>query len=118
MESVYTHKEVVDNYLQTEITAARVAGSFAYSLAQNGQISRFGVIPKHHKPDSWRLTIDLSHPHNHSANDEIPPSLCSNKYISIDDAINQILSLGRGTMMAKIDIKNAFRLLPVHSACR
>ena len=118
MESAYTHKEVVDNYLQTEITAARVAGTFAHSLAQNGQISRFGVIPKHHKPDSWRLIIDLSHPHNHSVNDGIPPSLCSIKYISIDDAINQILSLGRGTVMAKIDIKNAFRLLPVHPADR
>ena len=118
MESAYTHKEVVDNYLPTEITAARVAGPFAHSLAQNGQISRFGVIPKHHKPDSWRLIIDLSHPHDHSVNDGIPPSLCSIKYISIDDAINQILSLGRGTMMAKIDIKNTFRLLLVHPADR
>ena len=32
--------------------------------------------------------------------------------------INQILSLGKGTMMAKLDIKSAFRLLPVHPADR
>ena len=31
MVSAYTHKEVVDNYLQTEVTAARVAGPFASS---------------------------------------------------------------------------------------
>ena len=40
------------------------------------------------------------------------------KYISIDDAINEILKLGPGTLLAKIDIKNAFRLIPVHPADR
>ena len=38
------------------------------------------------------------------------------KYISIDDAINEILKLGPGTLLAKIDIKNAFRLIPVYPA--
>ena len=118
MESAYAHRDVVDNYLQEEVSRARVAGPFPHSAVPISQISRFGVIPKHHKPDSWRLIIDLSHPHDHSINNGIPPSLCSIKYITIDDAINQIISLGRGTMMAKIDIKNAFRLLPVHPADR
>ena len=40
------------------------------------------------------------------------------KYISIDDAINEILKLGPGTLLAKIDINNAFRLIPVHPADR
>ena len=44
-------------------------------------------------------------------NDSIPKQLC-------DDAINHILKLGCGTHLAKIDIKNAFRLLPVHLADR
>ena len=118
MESAYAHKQVVDNYLQEELSLGRVAGPFAHSLVPHGQISRFGVIPKHHKPNSWRLIIDLSHPQGYSVNDGIPSSLCSIKYITIDDAINQILSLGKGTMMAKIDIKSAFRLLPVHPADR
>jgi len=118
MESAYSHKEVVDKYLQTEISLARVAGPFPCTAIQNGHISRFGVIPKQHKPDSWRLIVDLSHPHNHSINDGIPPALCSIKYITIDHAISKILQLGKGTMMAKIDIKNAFRLLPVHPADR
>ena len=106
MQSAYLHKQVVDSYLQEELSMGRVAGPFANSLVPHDQISRFGVILKHHKPDSWRLIIDLSHPHNHSINDGIPSSLCSIKHITIDDAINQILSLGRGTMMAKIDIKS------------
>ena len=118
IQSADLHKQVVDSYLQEELSTGRVAGPFPNSLVPHGQINRFGVIQKHHKPDSWRLIIDLSHPHNHSINDGIPSSLCSIKYITIDDAIHQILSLGRGTMMAKIDIKSAFRLLPVHPADR
>ena len=58
-------------------------------------ISRFGVIPKHHQPGKWRLTIDLSHPSDHSVNDGIPKSLCSLSYITIDSAISKILELGK-----------------------
>ena len=40
-------------------------------------------------------------------------------YISVDEAIKQIISSGRGTLLlAKIDIKSAFRLIPVHPADR
>ena len=37
-------------------------------------------------------------------------------YITIDDAIQKIVALGPGTLLAKIDIKSAFRLIPVHPA--
>ena len=53
-----------------------------------------------------------------SVNDGIPKNLSSIMYITIDNAIQEILRLGRGTMLAKIDIKNAFRLLPVHPSDR
>ena len=39
-------------------------------------------------------------------------------YILVDDAIRQIITLGQGTLLAKIDIKSAFRLIPVHPADR
>ena len=39
-------------------------------------------------------------------------------YVTIDDAINRILTLGPGSLLAKIDIKSAFRLIPVHPADR
>ena len=106
MESAYAHKEVVDNCLQAEVSIARVSGPFAWSVVLNGQISRFGVIPKHHKPDSWQLIIDSSHLHNHSINDGITSSLFSIKYITIDDATKLILSLRKGIIMAKVNIKN------------
>ena len=53
-----------------------------------------------------------------SVNYSIPSELCSLTYVIIDNAILNILESGRDTMLAKIDIKSAFRLLPVHLADR
>ena len=51
-------------------------------------------------------------------NDGIPKDLCSLHYINVDNVIRQIIALGRGALLAKADIKSAFRLLPVHPADR
>ena len=37
-------------------------------------------------------------------------------YVSVDDAVGKILDSGPGPMLAKIDIKSVFRLIPVHPA--
>ena len=71
-----------------------------------------------HQPNKWRLIVDLSYPKGHSVNDGILKSLCSLSYISVDDAINQIIAIGPNTLLAKLDIKNAFQLLPVHPTDR
>jgi len=110
------HPEVVDQYLAEELSYNRLAGPYHINWASHMHISRFGVIPKHHQPNKWRLIIDLSHPAKHSVNDGIPKPLCSLSYITIDSAISCILNLGQGALLAKIDIKHAFRLLPVHPA--
>ena len=51
-------------------------------------------------------------------NDGIPKNLCSLTYITVDSAIQCIQQLGQGTLLAKIDVKSAFWLLPVHSSDR
>ena len=112
------HPETVNQYLADEIDQHRIAGPFRKSTIPQAHISRFGVIPKSHQPNKWRLIVDLSHPAGHSINDGIPKRLCSLTYIKVDSAINYIQSLGKGTLLAKIDIKSAFRLLPVHPADR
>ena len=112
------HPEVVDQYLAEELSHSRLAGSYHINWASHMHISRFGVIPKHHQPNKWRLIIDLSHPAKHSVNDGILNRLCSLSYITIDSAIGHILNLGQGTLLAKIDVKHAFRLLPIRPADR
>ena len=43
----------------------------------------------------------------------ISPDLCSLSYPSVDDAVHYVLALGRSTQMVKLDLKNAYRILPV-----
>ena len=115
LECALQHPDTVSQYLVEEIAHYRVAGPFKRSTIPDAHISRFGVIPKNHQPNKWRLIIDLSHPASRSVNDGIPKNLCSlTTYITVDSAIQCIQLLGQGTLLAKIDIKSAFRLLPVH----
>ena len=51
-------------------------------------------------------------------NDRIPKPFCSLSYITVDSAIAEIKKLGRGALLAKVDVKSAFRLLPIHLADR
>jgi len=106
----------VEEYLSKELHLNRIAGPYCKSKLPSIQISRFGIIPKRHQ-NSWRLIIDLSHPKSNSVNDGIPKILCGLSYITID-AIHRIILLGPNSLLAKLDIKSAFCLLPVHPADR
>ena len=87
-----SHPTVVDECLQVEVKLSRVAGPLSSSNLQEIHYSRFGVIPKNHQHNKWRLIVDLSHPTNHSVNDGIPKDLCSIKYFTIEDAIKDIIT--------------------------
>lgn len=88
-------------------------GPFQSSALPQLQVSKFGIIPKS-TPGKWRLIVDLSSPEGHSVNDGISERLCSLSYISIDDATKAVLAGGRGMLLAKVDIQNAYRTVPVH----
>lgn len=78
----------------------RVVGTYNKSQLSLKHISRLRVIPKSHLCDKWRLIIDLSYPKDHSMNDGIAKLLCSLTYVTVDDAIQKILELGRNTLLA------------------
>ena len=73
-----------------------------------------GVIPKKSKPGSWQLIVDLSAPEGSSVNDRIGKDMSSLTYTSVDLVASRILQLGKGTQLAKMDIKQEYRLVPVH----
>ena len=99
--------------------ASRVFGPFPSSTAPCVHINRFGVIPKKHQPGKWRLITDLSFPEGASMNDAIDPSLCSLTYVTVDTVAAAATSLGRHSLLAKIDVKSAYQLIPVHpSDCK
>ena len=49
-----------------------------------------------------------------SVNDGIDPTLVSLSYIQVEQVGRSVLELGPGTQLAKIDIKSAYRVVPVH----
>ena len=58
--------------------------------------------------------MDLSIPHGKSVNDGISSELVSLSYISIDKVAQLVASMGRGTLLAKMDIHIAYRMVHVH----
>ena len=118
MSSADENPQVIDDYLAKEVSAGNIFGPFSPSLLPDVHINRFGVIPKKYQPGKWRLVTDLSHPDNSSVNDAIDPSLCSLTYTSVDVVAATAAALGLGARLAKIDVKSAYRLVPVYPGQR
>ena len=58
--------------------------------------------------------MDLPSPAGASINDGISQELPTVSYVSVDHLSSLVLSAGRGTFLVKVDIKEAYRMLPVH----
>jgi len=71
-----------------------------------------GVVPK--KDGTWQLIMDISSPHGSSVNDFISKDDFTSHYAAFDQALTLVARHGRNALMAKLDIKHAFRLYPVH----
>ncbi len=102
MQSAIVNLSVVTGYLEKECWLGRVVGPLPKGSI-DAHVSRFGVIPKSSQPGKWHLIIDLSR-----------ADLCSLVYCSIDNAVDVILDLGQGRLLAKMDLENAYRNVPVH----
>ena len=113
-QSAHEHQEVVREYLKREEALGRIKQVLPEEQGERFQISPFGVIPKRNRPHKWRLIINLSSPQGHSVNDAISSEQSSISYASLDDAVSFIVKLGIGCLLAKLDLKEAYRAVPVH----
>ena len=111
LPSAVQHPHVIDAELAKECAAGRILGPFRARPLTHLRCSGVGVVPK--KNNTWRMIMHLSAPAGNSINDYIPKDDFSLHYASIDDAVNLLLSLGKGANMAKVDLKSAFRMVPV-----
>ena len=60
------------------------------------------------------LTYYTPAPDGASVNDGIPKETCSLFYISVDTMVDRVLAFGQGALLAKLDVKQAYRMVPVH----
>ena len=93
-----------------ECSEGRVVWPLNPALFPGVQTNRFGVIPKG-TTGKWWLIVDMSFLEGSLVNDEVSETLCSLTYIGVKDAVKAIVMRGRGTLMAKVDIKSAYRIL-------
>ena len=70
------------------------------------------------QPQKWHLIEDLSAPQGQSVNEGIKPELCSLSYPSVEEAASMACYLGHHPLMAKLDLKNAYQMVPVHAEDR
>ena len=111
------HPQAIDKEIQKEISKKRMLGPFDQPPLPNLQCSGVGVVPK--KTGAWRMIMHLSAPHGQSINDGINKEEYTLNYSRIDDAIRLIQQAGgKGSLLAKVDIKSAFRIIPVRQEDR
>ena len=113
IQSASDHPRVVHDYLAGESAAGRILGPFPPVSLDGVQVSPLGVVPKKGR-NKWSLILDLSSPEGHSVNDAISRDLCSLSYISVDDTARAVTRIGRGALLAKVDIKSTYRIAEEH----
>lgn len=57
------------------------------------------------------IYFGLGSPAGASVNDGINPDWCSLSYVSVNDAVDILKNLGKGSLLAKVDIKSTYRMV-------
>lgn len=114
-QSATRNPRFMDQYINSELRAGRILGPFV-SLPPHCIISPLGLVPKK-EAGSFRVIHDLSFPKGQGVNDLIPNHLTSVSYEDFDHVAHLIRQSGVGALISKVDIQNAFRIMPIHSSC-
>ena len=112
--SALDRPEVVKEKNNCEIKLQRLAGPFHSPPSQNFKISPLALREKQ-SSGTFRLLHNLSYPYDErSVNQNIPKDASTLKYATIQDAIKIIQDCSPNAHMAKSDIADAFRIIPLH----
>ena len=112
--SANEHPEIVTAKLQNERLHNRIEGPFPSPPFKNCKSSPLAIREKA-EPEKYRSLHNLSYPYDHnSVNFNIPKHSSQVQYASIQNAIHGIQKFNTRTFMAKADIADAFRLIPLH----
>ena len=108
LSSALANPTVVDKKLTKELSALRLAGPFTATPFHPFRVSLLGL-------DNWRISFDSPFvlPRGSSVNDGIATENTSVHYATVADVIRLIKLAGPGCFLAKTDVKNAFRIIPI-----
>eukprot|EP00794_Sanderia_malayensis_P008298 gene8298-9181_t len=107
LKSTESNESPIADHIISELKLGRLAGPFTNPPLDNFRTSPIGVVPKKDS-SKLRMITDLSSPKGLSINDFIDDNQAAVSFSSFDTAARLIASLGRGSQMAKLDVKSAF----------
>jgi len=113
MKSIEEYPDIIEKYVNEEVSAGRILGPFSFPPLSNFRCSPIGVVEKKNS-GKFRTIMNLSFPEGQSVNDGIDKEYFLLSYITVDTEIDLILSAGRGSFLTKIDIAKAFRQIPIN----
>lgn len=105
------HPELSKKIL-SEIENGFLLGPFTEKPHEDLHISPVRVVPKPN--GKWRLIFNLSYPRSHSVNDAIADTCKPVTYPSVLDVVEAALHSQTPYFLAKVDLKDAYRIVPLH----
>lgn len=114
LKSAYNFEQVTEEKIFKEVKLGRIAGPFSERPLKNLRLSPIGVVPKNSQSSDFRLIHHLSYPNGKGVNNFIDHDLCTVQYTSFDTVLDKIADLGKNSLLAKMDIRSAFRLLIIN----
>lgn len=113
--SARNHSEFVDSAVQQLLDNQQVHGPFSKPPLPSFRCSPIGVVSRKRNPNKLRLINHLSWPRGTSVNDGIPDSEAAIHYDTFERAVEDMISSGVGSLMAKLDLRDAFRHIPIRA---
>ena len=115
--SALKNSDFVDQALAEEVSKGYMAGPFDDPpFSSSYRVSPISVAA-HKYSGKKRVVLDLSAPHDGEGepiNDLIDKDKHSLTYVKVDDAVQRIQHMGKGTILSKFDIADAFKIIPIN----
>ncbi len=108
LPSTKEHPQIIAKYFDSEVAKGRILGPFPVGAIPEIQNNPVGILPNKSSPGKWRLT-------GKSVNDGINSETTTLSCLWIDEVASQIAVYGKNTKLAKVDIEEAYRLVPIHA---
>lgn len=113
LTSALDNPEFMDESVASLLRNHQVHGPFSAPPLPAFRTSPLGSVTRKRNPDKRRLINHLSWPKGASVNDGIPDSEAYIAYEMFERAVNDLKLSGPGSLMAKLDLKDAFRHIPI-----
>ncbi|MGH7238572.1 MAG: reverse transcriptase domain-containing protein, partial [Candidatus Saccharimonadales bacterium] len=103
--------QAVDGEIDKDVQLQRMIGPYSVPPFKHWIISPLMTVPKKGSIGKWRVVHHLSHPWGRSINSFTKDWPCTLTRFAV--AIKTVCKLGKDCMMSKLDIKSAYRLIPI-----